>query len=295
MLDLSAALSAATTGVVAVRTRRDVIEASGPDAATYLHGQLSQDVVGLAIGGSAPTLLLQPQGKVDAWLRITRLDESTFWLDVDPGYGDAAMARLERFKLRVDAQLALTERPMVALRGPAALSAAEAGLPAGNVTVAPLGSGVVGLDLLGPDAAVPEDVDEGPAEALEVLRIRHAVPAMGAELDGDTIPAAAGIVPTSVDFTKGCYVGQELVARIDSRGNNTPTRLHVLRLVGPPVAAGTDLVLAGEVIGRLTSAVAVDGGSVGLGYIKRGVDVPVTAVAVGTDGREIAVEVLAVP
>ena len=106
-------------GVIPIK--RDVVLATGPDAATFLQGQLSQDVAGLAVGASAWSLLLQPQGKIDAWLRVTRRGEDAFALDVDGGYGAAVIARLNRFKLRTKCELEhLTDWRCLAVRGPAA-------------------------------------------------------------------------------------------------------------------------------------------------------------------------------
>src|SRR5689334_3030131 len=84
---------------------RDVVVASGPDAVTYLQGQLSQDVQALAVGASAATFLLQPDGKVTAWLRVTREADDRFVLDTEPGWGSAVLERLRRFLLRVEVDL----------------------------------------------------------------------------------------------------------------------------------------------------------------------------------------------
>ena len=79
---------------------RDVVRAHGPDTIGFLQGQLSQDVESMAIDESRWSLLLQPTGKVDAWLRVTRLGDDDVILDTDAGWGDAVIARLQRFKLR---------------------------------------------------------------------------------------------------------------------------------------------------------------------------------------------------
>ncbi|HMQ29048.1 MAG TPA: glycine cleavage T C-terminal barrel domain-containing protein, partial [Acidimicrobiales bacterium] len=124
------------------------------------------------------------------------------------------------------------------------------------------------------------------------------VPAMGTELDEHTIPAEAGVVERSVSFTKGCYTGQELTARIDSRGGNVPRHLRGLVLVGdgaevPP--AGAEIVVAGNVVGTVTSAApGTAGGVVALGYVKRGVEPPAAA-TVRWDGGELGGEVRALP
>jgi len=298
MLDIIEAETAFTSSVAAVQTVRDVIEVVGPDAGEYLHGQLSQDIEGLAMGQSAWTLLLQPQGKVDGWLRVSRLGADRFWLDVAPGFGQQALDRLLRFKLRVDAELTLSTMPMVALRGPLAGDVDTVPAAEGEVLQA-MWPGAVGIDIIGPDAGVPNGVDEAPVESLDALRIRLGIPAMGAELTTATIPAAAGIVDRSVDFTKGCYVGQELVARIDARGNNTPTKLRAVSFtdvvdrlpdVGAVIRAG------GDEIGELTSITdATSGAPIGLGYVKRAVELPTSAEIVRDDGPAVAVHLTPLP
>ena len=87
-------------GAGAFRSARDVLAVRGPDAAAYLQGQLSQDVAALAVGDTADSLLLEPDGKLSALLRVTRVDGHGFVLDVDGGFGDAVVARLRRFLLR---------------------------------------------------------------------------------------------------------------------------------------------------------------------------------------------------
>ena len=102
---------------------------------------------------------------------------------------------------------------------------------------------------------------------------------MGAELTEDTIPAEAGqwVVDASVSFTKGCFTGQELVARIDSRGGNVPRHLRILDAEGPAPAPGTELELDGAVVGRVTSSA----GSIALAYVKRSVTPPAAVTAAG--------------
>ena len=291
--------------VVAFATRRDLIEVAGPDAGEYLHGQLSQDVNGVPVGGSTMTLLLQPRGKIDAWMRLSRPGHDRFWLDVDRGFGDAALARLQRFKLRVDCELNRRAVDVVAVRGAQAGQGPMAlGFDLGeeDVVVDAHWPGVSGFDVLGSGVQIPGAMIEGTEGDLEALRISLGVPAMGAELDESTIPAAAGIVESSVDFTKGCYVGQELVARIDSRGANTPTRLCRVRF-GQVVGGGgigTDepspgaaVVVADQEVGTLTSYASSSGmGPVGLAYVKRGVEVPGSAMLAVAGGELVPIELV---
>ncbi|MEA3077721.1 MAG: tRNA-modifying protein YgfZ [Actinomycetota bacterium] len=245
-----------------VELPRDFVSVSGPDAVSFLQGQLSQDVEGLAVGSSAWSFVLQPQGKVDAWLRVTRSADDAFVLDVDRGWGEAVVARLERFMLRTKATFeALPDWHCIAVRG----------------------DGPDDLDLRGPDVSPPEGVPEGTAEDYEVWRITHGVPAMGRELTEKTIPAESGVVDRSVSFTKGCYTGQELVARIDSRGGNVPRRLRLVALGdgAPTPEPGTPVVVEGAEVGVITSAAR----SVALAYVKRDVDPPAEATVAGAAAR----------
>jgi folate-binding protein YgfZ len=259
-----------------LRLDRDVLEVRGPDAEAYLDGQLSQDVGALQVGGSAFSLLLQPQGKVDAWLRVTRVADDAFVLDVDGGWGEAVTARLRRFLLRVKVEIAPLDWAVLAVRD------ADLELPEGVHAV--VGELPGGFDLLGPADALPE-VEALDAEEYEALRIRAGVPRMGSELDESTIPAAAGVVDRSVSFTKGCYTGQELVARIDSRGGSTPTRLRTLEVTGAPVGAA--VVVGDDEVGRVTSAA----GDVAMAYVRRAVEPPADAV-VRWEGGEAAARIL---
>ncbi len=107
------------TAPTVTRIRRDVVLAEGPDAAAFLQGQLSQDVERLPVGAAAWSFVLQPQGKVDAWFRVHRTGDETFELDVDEGWGEALVTRLERFKLRTRCEFTLEPSvPVLAVRPP---------------------------------------------------------------------------------------------------------------------------------------------------------------------------------
>jgi folate-binding protein YgfZ len=275
-----------------VELSRDYVRVAGPDASKFLQGQLSQDVVALAVGTSAWSLLLAPQGKVVAFLRMTRVGDDDFVLDTDAGWGQAVIERLNRFKLRVKADVeAMDGWRCLAVRGPDAHRAA----PDGTASDWP---GLPGVDLLGPDVEPPPAASARPCslEAYEVVRIEAGVPVMGRELNESTIPEEAGIVDRSVSFTKGCYTGQELVARIDSRGGNVPRRLRGLVLTGdslpPPGAA---LHLGGKEVGVVTSAAYSPGrgAPVALAYVRRAVDPPADAELKWDGGTAVArIEVL---
>ena len=265
------------TAAGAVEVPRDFLRVSGPDAVSWLQGQLSQDVAKLAVGSSADSLLLQPQGKVDAFVRVTRTDADALVLDVDAGHGEAVADRLKRFKIRIKAEIEPLDWRCLALRGPDVHTWASGA--SGGILVDADWPGLPGVDVLGAAPVPPPGVRPCGLEAWAVVRIAAGIPAMGAELTERTIPAEAGIVERSVSFTKGCYTGQELVARIDSRGGNVPRHLRGVVVEGdgvPPVGAA--VVVDGKEVGTLTS-VAPGGGSavVALAYVRRDVTPPAEA------------------
>ena len=182
------------------------------------------------------------------------------------------VACLNRFLLRTDCIVESLDWEMVTVldAGPGAVDAPPDGL-ALTVTW----PGLDAVDLLGPEVAVPLGVDEVDQSIWEHRRIAAGIPAMGAEMDETTIPGATGVVDRSASFTKGCYTGQELVARVDSRSAGTPTR--IVRAVGdgPIPAVGAPCTAGGDPAGRLTSvADGSDGGFVALAEVRRAVKVP---------------------
>jgi len=273
----------------AVTLRRDVLRVSGVDALTYLQGQLSQDVAALALGESADSLILTPQGKLDALVRVARTGEDEVIVDVDGGFGETVAARLARFKLRVKVDIETLPWGVVALRGPG--SAAAAGVEAQAGTALRLAfswNGVSGVDLLGEAPVVPGAVPPCSAAAWESVRIEAGIPVMGAELDERTIAAEADLLDRAVSFTKGCYTGQELVARLDARGNRVARHLRGLVVLGlgsgvpgeapgpEVVTPGSEVVFEGKVVGAVTSCAWSPRFNcpVALAYVHRSVEPP---------------------
>ena len=299
-------------GACALEAGRDVVLVRGRDARSWLQGQLSQDLEPLAPGESAETLALSPQGKVEAYCRVTVLAEDAILLDTESGRGEALFERLRRFRLRVKAELELGALGCVMIRGPgSSASLARAGVRvgelAGSAAEAALGGrwvvavpvawpGYAGFDLLGPGEAAglaALEVPAGDPGAFEAARIEAGQPAMGRELTEKTIPQEAGnLVEHAVSFTKGCYTGQELVARLDARGGNVARRLRgvVLGATAPYEPLSEGVLFAGDrEVGRLTSAAWSPGFSapVALGYVRRDVVPPVAATLTGGESAEI--------
>jgi folate-binding protein YgfZ len=299
---IDAETQALRRGAGARRISRDVLAVRGPDAETYLQGQLSQDLAPLAEGASVDSLLLEPDGKLCALVRVTRSGAGEYVLDVDAGYGEAVVGRLRRFLLRSKVEMEHLAWRCLAVRGARSGEVAAALLPGGP------GSGLVlpvewngwrGVDVLGPGDLVPDprrgDLPEGAVacgpDAFEACRITSGVPAMGTELTGKTIAAEAGLVERTVSFSKGCYTGQELVARLDARGSKVARRLvGVVAPEGPassePLTPGMtlhagdppadDAAAGDKVVGTITSAAWSSelGAWAALAYLHRSVEVP---------------------
>jgi folate-binding protein YgfZ len=242
-----------------VEVPRDAVQVSGPDALTYLQGQVSQELRPMEVGRSRWTLLLQPNGRVDVLARVWRTDDETYVLDTDAGFGDELLARINRFKIRVKADVEPLRWRCLVVRGTDGEAVPDAAV---------VGWWDRDFDLLGPDPHPPEGIPAGSASDLEAVRIAAGWPAMGAEIvPGEQIPGELGVVPVSVDFRKGCYPGQELVERMDSRGAEAPRRLRILT-VDDGAKPGDPVVDDGRDVGTLTSVC----GTQALGYVKRGVE-----------------------
>ncbi len=287
-------------GAGALAIRRDVLRLSGPDAVGFLQGQCSQDVEAMEVGSSADALLLSPEGRLDALVRVLRTGDTEVLVDVEGGFGEAVRQRLLRFRLRTKVEIEPVPSSCVALRGPALTSPPEG---SGDHWAAPFRwGGITGWDVFGPDptALVPAGTPWCDPRAWDALRIEAGIPVMGRELDDRTIPAEADLVTRAVSFTKGCYTGQELVARIDSRGNRVPRRL---RGVVPASAVDPEALAVAEIfspdgersLGRCRSAswCPAVGSAAALGYVHRGVEPPGQVRLVVDDGASAAAGIVA--
>ncbi len=237
--------AAVLRGEIATAFPRDVIEADGVDTVKFLQSQLSQDIASMVAADVRWSFLLQPSGKLVGLLRVVRGEGDRVTLDTDPGNGQAVVDALSRFKIRTKCDLDLRADQVFG-----ATWAEKFPALTGDSSNA-LGAEVSGL-----------------------ASIVHGFPMWGAELDDSTIPNATGVVALAASFTKGCYTGQELVERIDSRGGNVPRRLVGLDFRGHTFAvAGATVSVDGNVVGTITR-VATDprtAVSVALAYVKRDV------------------------
>lgn len=222
---------------------------------------LSNDVAGLPPGGSCHALLLTAKGRVIAPLVVLRRADDDFLLLTEPGLGERLRAELLRFRLAAKAAIELEEHASTIVFG---------GDPADGIPTHAYGG--LAVELL--DSAV--EGERVPADELERLRIRAATPRWGRELDDRVLPAEAGLVERAVSLTKGCYPGQEPIARLHYRGHAN-RRLRVLELdATEPPPYDAEVVLDGKTVGRVTSAAREGDHVVALGYVRR--EVPDDAV-----------------
>jgi aminomethyltransferase len=288
----------------------ELVWVRGPDAVSFLDGLLSQEIAGQPSGRACRSLLLSPQGKLRATLWLLCGDDEIGVVS-DRGVGSVVAEELRRFKIRVDVTIDSEPTPLASIIGPRAATAIETlGLPSVDASAWTAGGDaiVVGAPFVrsGPArylvdagsaaALVDRGVAQAGALAAASVRIETGEPVMGVDMDEGTIPAEAAVVDGAVSFTKGCYLGQELVARIDSRGrvNRHLRGLTISSNVLPPV--GAELVADGAVVGTLTSiGESLDlRRPVGLALIRREVE-PGDGVAVRWQGGETEATVQELP
>lgn len=291
------------------RDERGLIAITGADGAEYLQGQLTNDVEALEPGEGQYAALLDRKGHMQSDMRVLRVGAEEILLEIEALAREAVVRHLTTYSIGRDVAVAdvSDERAVLSLIGPRSVElAGTAALPedaceATSVTgVACVAVGTdTGLDLI---VAAPERerlrdglVETGAvavsAEAAEILRIETGRPRFGAEMGTETMPAEAGIVDEAVSFTKGCYIGQETVARLHYKGR--PNRhLRGLRL-SAPAQAGAALRLGEKEVGRLGSAAVSPAlGPVGLAILRREAE-PGAELLVGEDG--VTAEVTALP
>jgi folate-binding protein YgfZ len=214
---------------------------------------VSNDVEALQVGDACPALLLTPKARLIAPVVVWRRDDDDFLVLTEPELGEAVRALLTRMRLRAKCEVEPEEHSSVLVFAGEGIATDFPGA----------------VEVLDSGLAPTIDTDE-----LERRRVEAGVPRWGHELDDRILPAEAGLDATHINFGKGCYPGQEPIARLHYRGKANRA-LRVLELADvPPYDA--ELVHDGKVVGRVTSAVRrPDGSVVGLGYVR--VEVPADA------------------
>ena len=226
----------------------------GQDAASYLQAMVSNDVEALALGEACEALLLTPKARVLAPLTVLRRGVDDFLVLTEPGLGERVRSVLLRSRFAAKCEIEAEAHESAIFFG-----AAE-GIPTADF-------GVTAVEVLDSDHEPTVDDDE-----LELLRIRAGTPRWAREIDDRILPAEAGLDQRAVDFEKGCYPGQEPIARQHYRGRVNRT-LRVMKIEGGELPEyDAELTFEGKVVGRVTSAVR-DGDDVTvLGFVR--VEVP---------------------
>jgi folate-binding protein YgfZ len=227
---------------------RSYVRVSGRDAESYLDRMVSNDVAALGPGEACEALLLTAKARVIAPLVVLRRTHEDFLLLTEPELGERVRAELLRSRFAAKAEIELEQHRSHVVFGGEGIRSADYGEQAVEVL----------------DAELEETVT--PAE-LELLRIRAGLAAWGKEIDERVLPAEAGLTERAVSFTKGCYPGQEPIARLHYRGHaNRGLRVLALDEAPEPEA---ELVYDGKAVGRITSVAADNGGAVALAYVRR--------------------------
>lgn len=282
------------------RSGRGKLRLKGGEAAEYLQGQLTNDIEALDAGEGCYAALLDRKGHMQADMRVLRVDAGEILIDTEPEALPTARRHLEMYKVgrEVEVEDVTEARALLSLIGPR--SAELCGAPplpehaceplsVDGVECLAVGT-ALGIDLIAAaeesghlrrflaEAGAPE---VGPG-AVEILRIEAGTPRFGVEMDSSTMPAEAGIVETAVNFEKGCYIGQETVARLHYRGK--PNRhLRGLRL-SAPTPPGAVLLAGEKEVGRVGgSCVSPAHGPIALAILRREAE-PGAELAVGEDG-----------
>ncbi len=252
-------MAATTATLVTAPRARACLGAKGPDAESYLNKMLSNDLAAVPVQGSCDALLLTAKARVIAPVRLVRRAVDDFLLLTEPQLGAVLARQLLRTRFAARVEIAEEEHTVTLVLGEGWAP------PVGSVAAACADYGLPGWELI--DAAAPEGARVAGADELERLRIVARTPRFGAEIDDRVMPAEAGLVELNVSFAKGCYPGQEPIARLHYRGHAN-RGLRVLGLGDLPDAEA-EIVYEGKSVGRITSAAVAGKGAVALAYVRR--------------------------
>ena len=235
------------TNIVWADIAKDVIIVQGDDAQTFLHSQLANDIASLAVGASMHSLLLEPTGHVSALVRVIRHEDTVFTLDLDAGFADAVIVRLQRFVLRAKVTMRRSDWVVRAFRGPDAVH--EVG--AGPGRAIPYWGSPDEIDVVGDASVLPILGEATEPERVDFSRADSRWPKLGVDILVGDIPGTTGVLSVAVSFTNGCYPGQELVERMDSRGTMAPVVVRALSRDG--LGVGARVMQDEQSVGTVTS------------------------------------------
>lgn len=273
--DVRSEYSAIRENAALVEGAHEVVWVTGPDSVGFLDGILSQDVAGVPEYHVARTLFLGPQGKLRALLWIARGVERVA-LVVDGGQGESLAGELGYYRIRVKADITFESRDIWEVWGPDAHLTVPGTAPgewadlADGIAIS-IGAGALPRVLV--IGAEPPELTPAGVLATSAVRAEIGEPVFGVDVDEKTIPQETGLVGDAVSFTKGCYLGQELVARIDTRGH---VNRHLRRLEltpGPLPPEGAAVHAGDDQVGTITSVSPAPPNPTGLSLLRREVAV----------------------
>ncbi len=303
----------------------------GRDRERFLNGQVTNDVRALPEGRGCYTAVVNAKGRMEGDAFVYRLS-GEFLLDCEPGTRTALAQRLERYVIADDVQIAdaAPHYGLLSVQGPRALEVVRAlelrveppPEPLSLTTVSPAAwgegyvvnqprTGVPGWELFVPMAALEAVAEKlrwaverfggRPAgwDALETARIEAGIPRWGADLDETTLPPEAGLEARAISYTKGCYIGQEVIARLRTYGhvNRTLCGLWLGQAAAPLPARGERLFWKGHEVGRITSATHSPelNAAIALGYVRRECHAPGTELTRRGPAGENPVRIVPLP
>jgi tRNA-modifying protein YgfZ len=288
------------------RSERGKLRVAGPEAGDLLQGQLTNDVEALAPGAGCYAALLDRKGHMQADMRVLRVEDGAYWLDTETASGPAVLRHLTTYRIGREVELddETEARTILSVIGPAAARAAgieTSGPEHSHRSIEVAGARCVavatdlGVDLICAtehavavlDALAAAGAPQVSEAAAEILRVETGRPRFGHEMTTETIPQEAGINERAVSFTKGCYIGQETVARLHYKGK--PNRhLRGLRLSGA-ASAGDAIALGDREVGHVgTFALSPALGPIALAIVRREAE-PGADVTVGAAGTRAEV------
>jgi folate-binding protein YgfZ len=244
----------------------------GADAIRFLNDLISQEIGDLRPGAVRRSLLLTPQGKLDHIIWVLR-GEDEVGLIVEDGRGEDLAAKLGRYRIRVDVDIESSRVDRWLVVGPFRDDAGGWTGDRSNLVADVSWSTLPRSLVAGERPPLPTlEVDD-----YEALRIEAGEPLMDVDVTDATIPQETGLVGETISFEKGCFLGQELVARLDSRGGRVNHHLRILRFEGSAPDVGAFVMKGEDQVGVLSSSA----GEVGLSLLQRGVEPGETVTVVG--------------
>ena len=280
---------------------RAKLRLTGADVSRFLNGQLTNDIRKATTSTAIQASILNSKGKLSAHVFVSQEGEGVFLLDADPELREELFARLDRYIIADNVQIedVTDQASLLHFLGATAPSVVD-----GTRALAADRFGMSGWDCWGDPAATAEmrtgfssEYDFCGQDCAEIFRIERGVPRWGRELTNEIIPVEANLEPSSIDYQKGCYIGQELISRMKMSGQTNKRLCGLVSVSGSPLETGTPLVSVTDKsrdAGWITSATRSErlGQEIGLGYVKRGFN------ALGSQllaGGTVPVEVTALP